>query len=116
MENNINNLINLRNFNSIINFEKIIFDLLLNINKLQKSKIISSLISKKSSSSNSYFSSHSLLLYVNFPEIFSIGIMIIDSVFIYFYIVYLLFILESQLEYLYQKLELSTLDNLKIMK
>jgi hypothetical protein len=72
-----------------INLEKIIFNLLSDINKLGKSLILCSLISKKPS--NLYFPPHTVLLYGYYREIGRNGIIIIDSLFFLFYFLFVLF-------------------------
>jgi hypothetical protein len=83
LKKNMNKSINLRIFFNNISFEEIIFNLLSDINKLVKSSILSSLISKKSS--NFYFSPHIILLYGYYPEMERKGIIIIDSLFVLLY-------------------------------
>jgi hypothetical protein len=83
LEENMNNKINLRDISNNMYFEEIIFNLLLDINKLGKSSILTSLISKKSS--NLYFSPHTVLLYGDYPEIVRRGIIIIDSLFLFLF-------------------------------
>jgi hypothetical protein len=82
IEKNMNDSINLRDSSNNINIEEIIFNLLSNIHNLGKSSILFSLISKRSSS-NSFFSSHTVLLYVYYQEIGRRGIVIIDSLFLF---------------------------------
>jgi hypothetical protein len=91
LEENMNNSINLRNIFNNINLEEIIFTLLSDINKLGKSSILTSLISKRSS--NVYFSPHTILLYGYYLEMGRSGIIIIDSLFplLYYFLFVLLF-------------------------
>jgi hypothetical protein len=89
LKENMYNSINLRyNFNNI-NLEEIIFNLLLDINKVGEFSILFSLISKKSS--NLYFSPHTILLYGYYQEFGRKGIIIIDSLFLLLYYYLLLF-------------------------
>jgi hypothetical protein len=115
---NMNNTINLRNISNNINLEEIIFNLLSVINKLGKSSILTSLISKRSS--NLYFSPHTVLLYGNYPEINTRGIIIIDSLFLFFYLfflyLYFCFNIENGKDYSYHIFMIYTLENSKMKK
>jgi hypothetical protein len=91
LEENMYNTINLRNIFNNIKLEEIIFNLLSNINKLGKSSILSSLISKRSS--NFYFSPHTVLLYGYYPEMGRRGIIIIDSLFFFIILLFYLYII-----------------------
>jgi hypothetical protein len=86
LKENMNKSINLRNIFNNMYFEEIIFNLLSDINKLAKSSILTSLISKKSS--NLYFSPHTVLLYGFYPEMDRRGIIIIDSLFIFIFFLF----------------------------
>jgi hypothetical protein len=90
LEENKNNSINLRDIFNNVNILEVIFNLLSDINKLGRSSILTSLISKKSS--NLYFSSHTVLLYGYFPEIGRKGIIIIDSLFLFLFFIFFFFI------------------------
>jgi hypothetical protein len=90
LEENINNTINLKNIFNNMCLEENIFNLLSTINKLGKSSILTSLISKKPS--NLYFSPHTVLLYGDYPEIGRRGIIIIDSLFLFLFYFFLFFI------------------------
>jgi hypothetical protein len=98
LEENMNNTINLKNISNNMYFEEIIFNLLSNINKLGKSSILTSLISKRSS--NLYFSPHTILLYGYYPETGRRGIIIIDCLFLFFFFFFIfLFVLFIVLIY-----------------
>jgi hypothetical protein len=118
LKENMNNTINLKNIFNNINSEKIIFNLVSDINKLGKSSILTSLISKRSS--NLYFSPHTVLLYGYYPEINRRGIIIIDSLFLFFYYYFFYlccyFNIENGKDYSYQIFMNYTLENLKMKK
>jgi hypothetical protein len=95
-----------------------IFNLLSDINKLGKSSILTSLISKKSS--NLYFSPHTVLLYGYYREMDRRGIIIINSLFLFlFYFIFYLcccFNIENQKDYSYHIVMIYILENLKMKK
>jgi hypothetical protein len=117
LEENMNNSKNLKNIFNNMYFEEIIFNLLSDINKVGKSSILTSLISKRTS--NLYFSPHIVLLYGYYPEIERRGIIIINSLFLFLFIFFFYlccFNIENRKDYSYQIVMIYTLENSKMKK